>query len=142
MPPRQPRLIHPVSIALSQIDLANTPPLDPDYREPTSAPVSTVRFLRCQLGLGKTDAFRQRPGGDSPEADGHIVFRAVDLDDQDPPVVLHKGDRVTLLYAGTPGEQSVNWTVLEVRPQGHYLNKPTMFFAYYKATYNQSEIGR
>jgi hypothetical protein len=128
-----PRLIHPVKIMWQQVDTSSTPPMDPQFREPTGAVVYTTNILTAQLGLGRTGQYYQRAGGDDPQSDGRVVIRALDLARDAPEgFALHKGDRITLLYAGTPDEQLVDWSVIEVRPQGHYRGRASFYFCFYK----------
>ncbi len=132
-----PSLVHPVKIRLQQIDPINTPDVDPQFREPVDTPLYKDPItLTAQLGLGNTDQFRQRPGGDDPQTDGHVVIRTYDLNREAPGVVLHKGDHITGLYVGTGQEsavQVVRWAVEEVRPAGHYRGRGhTLWLLFYR----------
>lgn len=131
-----PRLVHPVKIELTLIDPANTPAVDPQFREPVSTPVYLDPIVvTAQLGLGQTDKYQQDPGGDDPRTDGHVVLRVVDWRREGGGRKLVKGARITKLYAGSAQEsdaQVVRWVIEEVRPAGHYRQGHTLWLLYYR----------
>jgi hypothetical protein len=132
-----PTLPHPVKIELVQIDAATTPGVDPQFREPTGPPTSKAPIvLTAQLGLGQTDQYAQRPGGADPQSDGHVTLRLADLKREAPGVTLNIGDRVTKVYSGTAQATTtmpVNWSIVEVRPAGHYRGRGyTLLILFYR----------
>jgi hypothetical protein len=128
-----PRLIHPVRISLVQIDPVNTPAIDLQFREPLDSPVYLDAVtITAQLGLKQTNAYLQRPGGDDPQADGHVVLRVVDFAREAPGRVLNKGDRIETLYTGSGQELSVRWHVVEVRPAAHYRGGHHFWVLFYR----------
>lgn len=132
-------LRHAIKIGWQQVDPDATAAVDPQFREPTGAVQRTYNIITGQLasgdarGAGGFDRYSERPGGDDPQAAGHITMRVVDLPDG---FVPRKGDVITRLYISRPesqgGEVAVEWHVIEVRPAGHYHAGHTLYACYYE----------
>jgi hypothetical protein len=141
-----PRLIHPIKVELVQIDPDRTPAVHPQFREPQGKPVyKDPIILTAQLGSPRTmGAYRQRPQGDDPQSDGHLLFRVVDLQREAPDgFAFHRGDRVTKLYAGDPQEDDftpVNWVATETDPTGHYRGRHTLWAVFYRDMKTLSQV--
>ncbi len=130
-------LRHAVRLGWCQVNPATTPAVDAQFREPTGTVDYTYNVIAGQLGLRDTDRWNPRPGGDVPQADGHVVLRVVDMPAGFAPRV---GDRVTQIAVGHPEERAVEWHVVEVRPQGHYRAGPTLWFCFYRDLRTLSQV--
>jgi hypothetical protein len=109
----RPRLIHPVAVEITQIDVAATT-LDATWREPVGGAVWRPPVaLLAQVAHARADRLRMEPTGDRPQADGHLTFLAADLTTAG--VTLKKGDRITKVAGAVR-----DWQIVEVRPVGTY----------------------
>lgn len=106
---------------------------DPDYGEMDQGRKKEYfsdLVLQAQIVYGEKDARAPAITGDVGEADGHLTFKATDLEAQG--VSLSKGDLIVSI-AGFP----VNYKIIEVRPSGHLRGRNWLVLAYFK---NNDEI--
>lgn len=120
---------NPVAVEIVQINKTQTVAerLDPDFGEPAYGQekvYTSVLNLRAQIAYVKKDEQEAALTGDPAMADGHLTFRARDLERDG--IVLQKGDVVRRI-AGNP----VDFKILEVRPQAHLQGKSWLTMAFF-----------
>jgi hypothetical protein len=129
----RPRLVHPISVSLVQIDAEETVQ-DDDFREPVADPVWRAPVsLRGQISYARADRLQMGATGDLGGADGHVVFLADELAMAG--ITLHKGDRftaVTTRRSGADVVRAIDYEIIEVRPQGHYPDYQGLTFAFFR----------
>ena len=131
-------------IRMRRVDETKTPPVDPQFRQPSGAIVYTEPFVvKAQLSLGQTKGYTQRPGGDDPTSDGHVTMAVADWQAAHPPLGGNPriGDRIVALYAGTHNEQSVIWHIIRVERRGHYSMTHFFWQLFYKYIKTEASLG-
>lgn len=120
-----PRLIHPVTVVVEQIDPA-AQVLDATFREPIGAPTKITRTLRGQVNTRRSQAMAPTPAGNDPAAnsDGHVVFEVAALAAQG--VTLRQGDVIV-----SEGGYSVRHRITRLEPHGTYGGRHHLLFAYF-----------
>lgn len=107
-----PRLIHPVSVVVEQIDEAKTI-YDPRTRSVIGDPARTTVTVRAQLSNKRHDQLAMNPGGREEEAEGYILVRVRDLENAG--ITLKIGDKITKM-----GRRSVVYYITREQYLGGY----------------------
>jgi hypothetical protein len=133
MPSITPRLIHPQSVVIEQLDQAGTT-WDDVFREPVtddwpavgsgsppeptpSAPAySTSVTLKAQISYTRAREVESTKDGDAPRGEGYLLFSAAALTTAE--ITLKVGDRCTKI-----GALDVEYYFVDIIPMGHY-DKP------------------
>jgi hypothetical protein len=103
----RPRLIHPRDITLH---IKVTAELDAFGDPAEGSKTETTVVLKGQVRYAKYDHMSLPGGGDDPQGEGHVIFRAEDWDSNGG----KKGDELEL----SPSDSRL--VVLEIQPCGHY----------------------
>lgn len=120
-----PRLIHPVTVVVEQIDPA-AQALDAVFNQPIGTPAKITRTLRGQVSTQRAQSLQMNPGGAeaTTNSDGHVVFEKRALDAAS--ITLHQGD-VIVSEGGVP----VRHRITRVEPHGTYGGVHHLLLAYF-----------
>ena len=126
-----PRLIHPISVQIEQIDKADTV-----YRGRAKEPVrqaarTTTVTLDGQIAWNFHGDPKAEAAGIRTTEDGYVCFLLKDI--LAAGITLKRGDKFTQFGSGVHAV-SVNLYVTYVDPHGHYPGQdgPTLMFAYFE----------
>lgn len=117
----RPRLIHPVTIGIQILDREESVS-DDDFGDAEPVYGETIE-VQGQVRMASEDKFQPSPGGDNPVGEGHIVFRAVDLETAE--IELSKGDQIVSIT----GREDA-YTVIEVAHRGTYSGSNHLVFCF------------
>lgn len=121
-----PRLLHPVSVVLEQIDRAATL-----YDEDTRAPLQQAArrasiTIPGQASYGSSKDHMARAFGPLEQESGYVTFLQRDLEAHS--ITLGIGDRITAI-----GNTTQNAYITRLQPMGHYPEfGNTLVRAYYQ----------
>lgn len=108
-----PRLLHPVSVEIEQIDRGATN-YDEDAREPIQqAARKAVVTLPGQASYGSSSSLGHGSGGPQEGEGGYVLFRARDLEANS--VTLQPDDRIIKV-----GNVDHDVYITRLQPAGHY----------------------
>lgn len=122
-----PRLIHPITITIEQIDKGATI-YDHDTREPIQqASRSSTVTIKAQIRFRSLDEVDLRRGGDRLDARGYVLFRRKDMEKQS--ITINPNDKITSI-----GHQTgLEYFITRIEWIGHYPlhNGPSLLKAWF-----------
>lgn len=120
-----PRLIHPVTVIVEQIDAA-AQTVDSVFREPVGAAPKRTLTLRGQVVTRRSQSLQPSAGGDNgtSNSDGRVVFETAELAAAG--VSLHPGDVIV-----SEGGLAVRHRITRVEGHGTYDGVHRLLYAHF-----------